>query len=179
MCLGKNRKWIQVAILAAVLLIGGWTIGTSLFGDSETIPKAGDKAPSFTVKGLDGNGLKLDDLKGKAVVLNFWGTFCEPCRDEMPALQKQAEKWASSGLAVIGMNLGENAVTVKSFVDQYKIRFPIYLDEDESIRKRYGVMYYPTTYFIKPDGTVYEIKVGEMDEAFIDRTVTGLLAAAR
>lgn len=177
--MGKNKKWIQIAILTAVLLIGGWTVGNSLFGKSEAVPKAGDKAPAFSVKGLDGKDLKLEDLKGKPVVLNFWGTFCEPCRNEMPALQRQADKWSSSGLAVLGMNLGENAVTVKSFVDQYQIRFPIYLDEEETIRKRYGVMYYPTTFFIKPDGSVYEIKVGEMNEATIEQTVTALLAAAR
>lgn len=177
--MGKNRKWIQTAILAVVLLIGGWTIGTSLFGDTEKAPQAGDKAPSFAVKGMDGKTLKLDDLKGKPAVVNFWGTFCEPCRNEMPALQKQADKWAPSGLAVIGMNLGENAVTVKSFIEQYKVRFPVYLDEEEAVRKRYGVMYYPTTFFLKPDGTVFRIKVGEMDEAYIDQTVSDLLAASR
>ncbi|WP_438445560.1 peroxiredoxin family protein [Gorillibacterium sp. sgz5001074] len=175
--MGKNRKWIQLVILGAILLIGGWTIGTSLTERSDQIPQNGDKAPEFSVKGLDGSALKLSDLKGKPVVLNFWGTFCLPCRDEMPALQRAADKWASSGVTVLGMNLGENAVSVKSFVEQYKVRFPVYLDKDETIRKRYGVMSYPSTFFIRPDGTIFEKKIGEMDDAYIEQTLTALLAS--
>lgn len=175
--MGKNRKWIQMVILGAVLVIGGWTIGMSLMDKSDKIPQTGDKAPDFSVRGLDGSALKLSELKGRAVVLNFWGTFCLPCREEMPALQRAADKYSSSGVAVIGMNLGENAVTVKSFVDQYKVRFPVYLDKEETIRKRYGVMSYPSTFFIRPDGTVFEKKVGEMDDAYIERTLNALLAS--
>lgn len=175
--MGKNRKWIQISILAVVLLIGGWTIGTAVFGKNGKIPQAGDKAPAFSVKGLDGSTLKLSDLKGKPAIINFWGTFCLPCREEMPALQKAADKYGSSGVKVIGINLGENAVSVQSFLEQYKVKFPIYLDQDETIRKRYGVMYYPSTFFLLPDGTIHTVKVGEMDEAYIDQTVAALLAA--
>lgn len=177
--MGKNRKWIQIVILAAVLVIGGLTIGSAIFKDSDGIPRTGDKAPDFATKGLDGKSYKLADLKGKPIVLNFWGTFCPPCRTEMPDLQKQADKWSASGVTIIGMNLGENAVTVKSFIDQYKIRFPIYMDEEDTIRKAYGVNQYPTTFFIRPDGKIHEIKIGVMDEAYIDQTVTAMLAAAK
>jgi len=109
------------------------------------------------------------------VVLNFWATYCEPCRNEMPALQKQMDKWADSGLVVIGMNVGEGQVTVRSFIEQYKVKFPIYMDPDDAIRKEYGVLNYPTTFFIKPDGSIHLIKVGEMTETFIEQTITGMV----
>jgi peroxiredoxin len=166
-----------MAILAVVLAAGGLTIGKSLFGGSE-VPKVGDKAPAFSVKGIDGQAYKLSGLAGKPVVLNFWGTFCPPCTEEMPALQSQADKWASAGVSVIGMNLAENGVTVKSFINQYGIRFPIYMDPDDTVRKAYGVYQYPTTFFIKPDGRIYEMKIGKMDEAYIERTLAAMLASS-
>lgn len=110
------------------------------------------------------------------MVLNFWGTFCQPCREEMPALQKQADQWVKEGVQVIGMNLGENGVTVRSYLEQHGIRFPVYLDTDDSIRQAYGVNQFPTTFFIRPDGTILKIRVGQMDEAFIEQSVRELLA---
>jgi peroxiredoxin len=175
--MGKHKRHIQMVILAALIILGGVTVARALFNGSG-IPEKGDKAPSFTVKGLDGETHERKDLDGKPVVLNFWGTFCPPCTEEMPALQKQADRWASEGVSVIGMNLAENAVTVNSFLTQYGIRFPIYMDADETVRKAYGVHQYPTTFFIKPDGRIFEIKVGKMDENYIEQTVTALLAAS-
>lgn len=171
----RSRKWLQISILIGLLAIVGLTVGGALFKDSP-IPKPGGRAPEFNAPGLDGQKHTLSDLRGKPFVLNFWGTFCEPCRTEMPALQKQADKWAPKGLVVIGMNVGENAVTVKSFIEQYRIRFPIYFDETDNIRKDFGVLNYPTTFFIRPDGTIHQIKVGQMDEAYIEQTVASMLA---
>lgn len=172
--MGKNKKWMQIAILLAVMIIGGIAIGTSLFKE-KTVPRAGSAAPDFKVAGVDGKVHRLSDYEGKYVVLNFWGTYCPPCREEMPDLQKQADKWNGSDIAIIGMNAGENQVTVKSFLDQYGIRFAIFLDETEEIRKSYGVLQYPTTFFIRPDGKIQEIKIGQMDEAFIDRAISAMM----
>lgn len=165
-----------MAILLAVMVIGGIAIGSSLFKET-TAPKPGTKAPDFKVLGVDGKVHRLADYKGKYVVLNFWGTYCPPCREEMPALQRQADKWSAADVVVIGMNVAENQVTVKSFLNQYGIRFPVLLDEKDEIRKSYGVLQYPTTFFLKPDGTIDQIKVGQMDEAFIERAVSGMLAS--
>lgn len=169
---GKN--WVQTAVLAMVVLAGGLAIGNALF-NREQVPRTGDKAPPFQVTDLEGAGRTLGDWTGKPLVLNFWGTFCPPCTEEMPALQRQAAKWAEQGVGIVGMNLGENAVTVESFIRQYGIQFPIYMDVDDSVRKTYGVNQYPTTFFIRPDGKIHKIIIGKMDEAAIDSTVQDML----
>lgn len=170
----RGKKSIQMAILALVILAGGLAIGNALF-NRERIPRAGDRAPQFKVADLDGNRRSLNDWAGKPLVLNFWGTFCTPCKEEMPALQRQAAKWAERGVGVVGMNLGEDAVTVRDFVQQLGIQFPIYLDTDDAVRKAYGVNQYPTTFFIQPDGRIYTIIIGQMDEATIESTVESML----
>lgn len=171
----SGKKWVQIAVLAVVVLAGGLAIGNALF-HREQIPRAGDKAPPFRVTDLEGAGRTLGDWTGKPLVLNFWGTFCPPCTEEMPALQRQAAKWAEQGVGIVGMNLGENAVTVASFIRQYGIQFPVYMDAFDSVRKTYGVNEYPTTFFIRPDGRIHRIIIGKMDEAAIDGTVQDMLA---
>jgi peroxiredoxin len=173
--LKSGKQWLQIIVLAVVVLAGGLAIGNALF-NREQVPRAGDKAPPFQVADLEGVRRNLGDWAGKPLVLNFWGTFCPPCTEEMPALQNQAAKWAEQGVGVVGMNLGENAVTVRSFIQQYGIRFPIYMDVDDTVRKAYGVNQYPTTFFIRPDGRVHKIIIGKMDEAMIESTVEAMLA---
>ncbi|MFM9326995.1 redoxin domain-containing protein [Paenibacillus mesotrionivorans] len=171
----SGKQWLQIAVLAVVVLAGGLAIGNALFNRGQ-IPHAGDKAPPFQVADLEGGRRSLGDWSGKPLVLSFWGTFCPPCTEEMPALQNQAAKWAEQGVGVVGMNLGENAVTVRSFIQQYGIRFPIYMDVDDIVRKAYGVNQYPTTFFIRPDGRIHKIIMGKMDEATIDSSVEAMLA---
>lgn len=171
--MGKHRQWVQIAIFAVIVAIGALTLASQLFSSDEK-PVQGSKAPDFKLLGLDGNTYQLSDLKGKAVVVNFWGTFCEPCRNEMPALERQHAKWGDQ-LVVLGLNLDEPRVAVENFVNQYKVTFPILMDKNEEIRKRYGVSQYPTTFFVGPDGTVSHIRIGEMDEPFIEQTVAAML----
>lgn len=159
----KHRRLIQILILSAVVVIAGITIASSLFKPSDPLPQVGHKAPNFVLNTLDGSAVELDDYKGKYVVLNFWGSFCEPCVDEMPLLQDFHEEYNDQGLVVLGVNLNEPLATVRGFVQEHKIHFPILLDKDH-IRKKYGVMYYPTTFFIRPDGEIDHIFIGELNE---------------
>lgn len=170
----KHRKWIQGIILTAVLLIGGYTIGSSLFA-KEDIPREGSTAPDFTLTGLDGEKVSLSDYRGKAVMVNFWGSWCEPCAREMPAIQRQYEKWKDHGLVVLGLNLDESKVTVQSFVKQTNVTFPVLLDKELRMRDRYAVKNYPTTFFIDPNGKIVKIAVLEMDDTFIEQTIRPML----
>jgi peroxiredoxin len=172
--MGKNRRTIQIIIFVAVLLIGGYTIGSSLFS-KESIPKEGSTAPAFTLSGLDGKKHGLSDYKGKVVVVNFWGSWCEPCYKEMPAIQKQYAKWKDRGVEVLGLNLDESPVTIQSFVRQYGLTFPILIDSELRMRNKYHVSYYPTTFFINSSGKIEKIQVGGMDEAYIEQTLTAML----
>lgn len=175
--MGKNKKWVQLAIFAVVLVIGVFTIISNLSAtDSKKYPIEGSKAPDFSLVGLDGKTHALSDFKGKMIVVNFWGTFCPPCKDEMPALQRQYEKWSGQGVVFLGINLDKNKVTVQSFMDQYKLNLPVLLDAKEAVRKQFGVVNYPTTFFIASDGKVAVKKVGEMTESYINDTITSIVS---
>ncbi|NOU97598.1 thiol-disulfide oxidoreductase ResA [Paenibacillus sp. LMG 31456] len=176
--MGKNKRWVQLVIFSAVLLIGALTLINNLYAKDKK-PVEGSKAPDFTLVGLDGKEHQLSDYKGKTVMINFWGTFCPPCKDEMPAIQHQFDKRNAQKVEFLGLNLGESKITVQNFIDQYKITFPILLDDNEETRKRYGVMNYPTTFFVGPDGKIAKIWIGEMTEAFIEQTIASITAASK
>ncbi len=173
--MGKHKKWVQLAIFAVVLVVGALTIISNLTASgSEKYPQAGGKAPDFSLLGLDGRVHQLSDYKGKPVLINFWGTFCPPCKEEMPALQRQYEKWSKEGVVFLEVNVDKNKITVQSFMEQYKLNLPVLLDPQEKVRKQYGVMDYPTTFFIQADGSIDSKKIGAMDESFIDQTLAAL-----
>jgi peroxiredoxin len=172
---GPNKKWVQIGIFAIVLIIGVFTIITNLSAsDSKKYPQVGDKAPDFSLIGLDGKTHKLSEYKGKPVLVNFWGTFCPPCKEEMPALQRQYDQWSNKGVVFLEVNVDKNKITVQSFMDQYKLNLPVLLDAKETVRKVYGVMDYPTTFFIGAYGKVEVKKIGQMTESYIDATLASL-----
>ncbi|WP_337101743.1 redoxin domain-containing protein [Paenibacillus sp. YIM B09110] len=174
--MGKSRKTVQIIILAAVLIIGGYAIGSTLFAsDSEGPLKAGIEPPSFTLANLDGGTTALSDYKGKAVVVNFWGTFCPPCVKEMPEFERQYAKWKDHGLVILAINLSEDTLTVNNFVRQFDLNYPILRDVSRKTERSYGLRSYPTTFFIGPDGKIMEIKVGGMTEQEIDDRIERLL----
>jgi peroxiredoxin len=172
--LTKNKKRLQIIILSLVIIIGAFTIANSLFSD-HAIPQVGDKAPKFKLLGLDGKVHQLSDYAGKNVVINFWGTYCPPCKAEMPAIQKQYEQWRKSDVVVLAVNMGESPITVHGFIDPLKTTFPVLLDENFEIRKNYGVIQYPTTFFVKPNGRIAKINVGGMDENYIQQSLSAML----
>ena len=175
LAVARNKKWLQILILAAVVLIGGITIGNGLFADKPKLLQAQDAAPDFALKGLDGQAYRLSDFRGRPVVLNFWGTFCPPCVREMPLLQKMHESFKDQGVVILGVNLNEPEVTVRSFVRQYDIQYPILLDKGYQVRDLYGVMDYPTTFFIGKDGTIQSVFVGELNESYVQGQILKLM----
>ncbi|CAM3569994.1 redoxin domain-containing protein [Marinicrinis lubricantis] len=160
----KNRRTVQIVILALFVLLGGYTIASGLFEEKEPLPEAGKSVPLFELESLDGTAMDLEQFRGHPVVINFWGTFCEPCVREMPLIQKYYEEYKDDGLVVIGVNLDEPKLRVQKFAEQVGVSFPILLDPGSTIRKRYGVVSYPTTFFIDADGILSSEKIGEMKE---------------
>jgi len=172
--LGKARKPIQIVILFLIVLVGGYAIGSSVFGGSGQ-PEEGSKAPSFELLGLDGKTHTLDEYKGKSVVLNFWGSWCSPCVKEMPALQAQWEKWQDKDVVVIGVNVGEDQMTVENFVKQVDINFPILMDTGRDAVRKYGISPLPTTFFINTKGKVATIHIGQLDLDSLDDQIGKLV----
>lgn len=167
-----KRIGIPVLVLLAIVGTIVWLEGPSddvtrriassdepLEADS-TAPQEGAPAPNFVMATLDGQQVSLSDLKGKVVVLNFWATWCGPCRDEMPLFQEAANQHAEDGLVVIAVNVREGASTVRLFVEKLKLRYTIGMDEKGAVAGRYRVRSFPTTYFVGRDGAIEGRRVG-------------------
>lgn len=174
--MGKHKRLVQIILFIVILIIGAFTVITNLSTKEPEIPKVGSNAPEFTLLGLDGNKASFSDIsRDKVIMLNFWGTFCTYCKDEMPAIQRQFDKWQSENVVVYGINEDSSRITAQRFVEQYKIRFPSLHDDKEVVRKMYGVREYPTTVFIGADGIIKEIFIGEMKEQYIEQTLSRIV----
>ncbi|MFK9093725.1 redoxin domain-containing protein [Bacillus salipaludis] len=120
----------------------------------------GAKAPDFELKTLTGETVKLSDLKGKKVMLNFWATWCGPCKAEMPEME-QFSKQIGDDTVILAVNI-DPQLDVQGFVDEYKLTFPILLDAEDKVNETYQIMAIPTTYFIDSKGIIQNKFPGTM-----------------
>ncbi|WP_428386719.1 TlpA family protein disulfide reductase [Mucisphaera sp.] len=123
-------------------------------------PLLGRQAPPFTLPNMDGEPLRLNQLKGEIVVLDFWATWCPPCVAAMPELQKLHERYADQGVRIIGVNLGEDRATAQRFIDQKNLTFDFVLDERRRTSRPYRISGIPQTVFIDREGIVQAVHVG-------------------
>lgn len=158
--MGERNKTVQIIILAGILLLGVFAV-SSVFKKSAT-PKAGSRIPNLTLQTVQGDLVQLSDYRDKTVVLNFWGSWCEPCEREMPALQGTADDWKERGVEVVGVNAGEDALVVENYMRKVNGHFPVLLDQKKKAMKAFGIGAMPTTFFIKPNGKVHAIHIGEL-----------------
>ena len=142
---------------------GGIALPTSLPGLAPA-PSVGRAAPDFALQLLDGSRMTLSGLRGKPVILNFWATWCPPCRTEMPDLQAVWQEHQSEGVVIVGVDLGEDPATVQSYVSRVGVTYPIALDIDQRVGETYGTGSLPTTYFIDRNGTVRDRYTGGMNK---------------
>ncbi|WP_065410384.1 peroxiredoxin family protein [Pseudobacillus wudalianchiensis] len=140
--------------------------------------KIGNQAPDFTLETLDGKKVALSDYQGKKVILNFWATWCPPCKAEMPHMQNFYEKEANkSNVEILAVNLTNNdqgKEAVAEFSKQYGLTFPILLDQDGTTGSTYQVATIPTTYILNTDGTIHQRIIGPMDEQMMNQLVSEL-----
>lgn len=137
--------------------------GSSQSQDSSSPKKI--KAPDFTLKDFDGKDVSLSDFKGKKVFLNFWATWCPPCRGEMPDIEKiYQENKDNKDFVIIAVNLGEDKGTVKNFMEQNKYNFKGLLDTNQNAGSLYNITAIPTSFFIDSDGYAVKMRRGAMRE---------------
>ena len=175
----------QFRILAAVILIlgAGWmAISANLPGGTDTpgipAPKAGFLAPDFTLTTLEGESVTLSELRGKAVVVNVWASWCGPCRAEMPALEAVYQEYSGENFVLLAVNATsqDNLNNAVDFVAELGLTFPILIDEAGEVGRLYHVDALPSTFFIRPDGTIEEVVIGgPMAEALLRTRVETLL----
>jgi peroxiredoxin len=109
-------------------------------------------APDFTLKSLEGPNLRLKEQRGKVVLVNFWATWCAPCREEMPQLNKLFDKYRASGFALLGVNVDEDSRNAAGIAGQLGVKFPVLLDSDKAVSKLYELSAMPSTVLIDRDG---------------------------
>ena len=120
-------------------------------------------APGFSLVDLDDRVYSLEDYRGKPLIVNFWATWCPPCREEMPSMEKAWQRIEAEGIAMIGINVGESFDTVFGFTAEMDVSFPLLLDENGAVTDRWPVQGLPTTYILNPRGEMVYRIIGARD----------------
>ena len=141
--------------------------GIKLGASGGEAPKIGETAPDFTLLDLDGKVVRLSDFRGKIVVLNFWATWCVPCRQEFPELVNLYEVNMDRGLVVVGVNLREARGTVSKFAGNFGAKYPIVIDVDGSVASQYRVLGLPQTWFVDREGVLRSQVVGLLTKGIL------------
>jgi peroxiredoxin len=171
-------------LLGVFILAVLWTLASRASpseiaaGDQPPSPQEGFSAPDFTLTTLAGESLTLSDLRGKVVLLNFWASWCLPCKAEMPALQHAYIDYRDLGLEIVAVNTTyqDTEQNARAFVEEFQLTFPIPMDLDGSVSDKYTLHGLPTTFFIDRQGQIQKVVVGgPMSEALIRSQVEDLL----
>ena len=173
-----DRSRRLIGLIGGLVLIGAFlgvfalTIGRGSVGPSARI---GDPAPSFSLERLDGGRLSLDDLRGRPVVLNFWASWCIPCREEAPLLSKIAADYADRGLMVVGVVYQDSAANAIAFMRRYGQTYPGLLDPTGRTALDYGILGVPETYFIDATGVIRWRQIGQIVPGDLQSEVAKIL----
>jgi peroxiredoxin len=136
---------------------------------------AGDKAPRFALLDVNGTSVSLSDFNGRPLMINFWATWCPPCRLEMPELQKAHTGYQDQGLVVLAVNQQEETQQVREFMNELGLTFTPLLDTDGNVGRAYGAQALPSTYFVDRSGQVTAVHRGILSEEQIEAYLTQIL----
>lgn len=148
--------------------------GAAIVSSSKSGLEVGQKAPNFELQTLSGETIKLSDLKGKKVFINFWATWCAPCKEEMPEMQKFYDNH-SDELEILAVNVESNPNTARKFMKKRNYSYPILLDTNSKVIQLYNISPIPTTYFVGTDGVIQQPrKLGPMTYDFMEEMLNKL-----
>ncbi|RDW22014.1 thiol-disulfide oxidoreductase ResA [Oceanobacillus chungangensis] len=161
----RNRLVFRTSILVVLLAAVVFALVSNLKADN-TIYRAGDEAPDFKLQQISNNNelesVQLSDFKGKGVMLNFWGTWCEPCKAEMPYMQSLYPEYHDKGIEILAVSLDNTELAVDRFIDEYDLTFPVPFDSTSEVEDLYKVGPIPSTFFINPEGKIEEVVNGAL-----------------
>lgn len=182
--MGDLRKKVVIVIISALVIgVAYFTVGRRAKGTAHTqialaqrgggLPQEGNVAPDFTLPNLSGNEVELSDFRGKVIFLNFWATWCPPCRGEMPSMEALYQRLKGGDFQMLAVSVDRRGNSVVGpFAQEFKLTFPILLDLTGRVGSIYGVRGIPTTFILDKKGIIVEKVVGAKDWAnqdFIER----------
>ncbi|MDD2696530.1 MAG: redoxin domain-containing protein, partial [Anaerolineales bacterium] len=181
-----HRYRRQTASLSILLLGLVWiwiskVEDASALQDSQPAPQTGFAAPDFSLSTLEGEELSLSQFAGQPVVINYWASWCSPCKAEMPAIERAYRRRQAQGLVVLGVNATnqDSLNEVAAFTQAQKLTFPILLDTNGAVGHLYRIQALPTTFFVDRTGVIREVIIGgPMSEALLNIRIENLLESA-
>jgi peroxiredoxin len=162
-----------ITLLSLVMgLMGSVWAGSNVLHPVKGQPQAAD----FTLKDIDDNVHRLSDYRGKVVIVNFWATWCPPCRFELPSMEKLWQVIQKEDVVMLAINIGEDADTIFTFTSDYPVTFPLLMDRDSAVIKQYPVLGIPTSFVIDSNGRIIYRAVGtrEWDDKTIIQQILAL-----
>jgi thiol-disulfide isomerase/thioredoxin len=165
----KSYITLRTLIVSGIITIAGlaWIFISDASGlnpnqEDQFAPQVGFQSPPFALETLDGDNFVLSELSGRPVIINFWASWCPPCKSEMPDFQQAANEYSETDLVITAINATkqDSIQNVRNFIEKEEITFSIPLDRSGSVSKFYNVHSLPTTYFIGRDGKVMNILIG-------------------
>jgi thiol-disulfide isomerase/thioredoxin len=190
---GPIRSVVLPVLVVAAIVAGVWYLQSSRSGGSVkgagVIPldaarnhsgkpasaEPGRAAPDFRLTTLDGRSVRLSDLQGKTVLVNFWATWCQPCRDEMPNVVQAYQQYRDKGFEVVAVDEQESPDIVRGWVDKFGMQFPVALDTAGSVGQTFRAgKAFPTSVWLDPKGLVTDVHYGPMSTQFLNDKLSGL-----
>ncbi len=168
---------IPLLIFVVVLIIGMLQsdVGRGRPGVNDTLGEVAvstDRFTDFQVTTLDGRPLRLSDLRGSIVMIDFWSSWCPPCRSEAPILAEAYERWSELGVEFVGVSIWDTEGDVRDFVEQHGIKYPNAVDEDGQIAVEFGVRGIPEKFFVNPEGEIVRKINGPNTSQSLDEVLT-------
>ncbi len=140
------------------------TVTTSLDAETNFLPVVGMPTPDFSLIGINGEKVTLSDLRGRVVLLNFWATWCGPCKSEMPILERYYNRVNRDQFVVLGINFDEPVSSVRAYSEALELTFPLLLDPGAKVQQLYRIRGYPTSIFLDVDGIIQIYHIGLLNE---------------
>jgi cytochrome c biogenesis protein CcmG/thiol:disulfide interchange protein DsbE len=170
-----STRWAWALSAAVALIFAGCAPAAAgqdqEVADAPTVPPVGVtvgmRAPDLALKALDGGTIRLSDLRGQPVMINFWAVWCGFCRTELPEMQQAFEAYRDQGFTILAVDVQEDRSVVEPFVDELGLSFPILLDSEAEVSRSYRVRGLPTSYFLDQNGVIIGRELGAIDKAWI------------
>jgi cytochrome c biogenesis protein CcmG/thiol:disulfide interchange protein DsbE len=169
------RRFLVYAAILPFVVLAAIGLALAVRAGSTTPTTIGSVAPDFSLTDLDGNPVRLADLRGRPVIVNFWASWCGPCVEEFPLLREVAEAHADDGLAIIGIVYQDRVESARSFMATHGGTWAAAMDPDDRVAQAYKIFAPPETYFIGRDGRIVARHIGQFTADSLEDKVAAIM----